>query len=84
MILLGAGAFTAIPLLGYIEAARRLPMVALGLLFYINPSVQLLVAVLWFDEPLHTGQVQAFTLVWAGVTLYLAQLLRRKWRGKAA
>ncbi len=83
-ILLGAGAFTAIPLLGYIEAARRLPMVALGLLFYINPSVQLLVAVLWLHEPLHAGQVEAFTLVWAGVMLYLAQLLRLKWRGRAA
>ena len=77
-ILLGAGAFTAIPLLGYIEAARRLPMIALGLLFYINPTVQLLVAVFAFGEPLQPAAVWSFSLVWAGVVLYLAQTLRRR------
>ena len=82
-ILLGAGAFTAIPLLGYIEAARRLPMIALGLLFYINPTVQLLVAVFGFGEPLQPAAVWSFSLVWAGVVLYLAQTLRRRRFGPA-
>jgi chloramphenicol-sensitive protein RarD len=79
-ILLGAGAFTAIPLLGYIEAARRLPMIALGLLFYINPTVQLLVAVFAFGEPLQPAAVWSFSLVWTGVVLYLAQTLLRRRR----
>jgi chloramphenicol-sensitive protein RarD len=80
VILLGAGAFTAIPLLGYIEAARRLPMIALGLLFYINPTVQLLVAVFAFGEPLQPAAVWSFSLVWTGVVLYLAQTLLRRRR----
>lgn len=81
--LLFAGAFTAIPLLGYIEAARRLPMIALGLLFYINPTVQLLVAVFAFGEPLRPAAVWSFALVWTGVMLYLAQTLRRRRSGLA-
>ena len=82
--LLFAGAFTAIPLLGYIEAARRLPMIALGLLFYVNPTVQLLVAVFAYGEPLQSVAVWSFSLVWTGVLLYLAPMVLRPRRRPGA
>lgn len=75
-----AGVVTALPLMAYVSAARSLPLVTLGLLFYVNPSVQLLVAVCWFGEPLHVADAWSFSLVWIGVLLYLARLLYERRR----
>ena len=80
LLLLATGAFTAIPLIAFVSAARRLALGTLGVLFYINPACQFLLAVFWFGEPVHPSDVIAFALVWAGVLLYLialAQQLRR-------
>ncbi|NCF20337.1 MAG: EamA family transporter RarD, partial [Haliea sp.] len=41
LFLLGAGAYTAIPLICYVAASRMLPLTALGLVFYIGPTSQL-------------------------------------------
>jgi len=81
-LLLLSGAFTALPLILYVVAAQRLSMVTLGLLFYLNPSCQLLLAVCWFGEPLYAGQAWTFVLVWIGVLLYLAQMGRDRWRAR--
>jgi chloramphenicol-sensitive protein RarD len=77
LFLLGAGAFTAIPLMAYVAASRLLPLTALGLVFYIGPSTQLLVALLVFEEPFDTVQLVAFGLVWLGLALVTADSLRR-------
>ena len=89
MVLLGAGAFTAIPLISYVAAGRLLPLSALGLVFYIGPTTQLLVAVYAFEEPFTGVQAAAFGLVWIGlaiVTLDNARRLRqsRRLRARAA
>ena len=77
LVLLGAGAFTAIPLLTYVAASRLLPLTALGLVFYIGPTAQLLVAVLVFKEPFSALQLVAFGLVWAGLAIVTLDNLRR-------
>jgi chloramphenicol-sensitive protein RarD len=84
LLLVLSGAFTAFPLIAYVSAARRLPLATLGLLFYLNPSCQLLVAVCWFGEPLHAAEAWTFALVWIGVLLYLGQLLNDRMRGRSA
>jgi chloramphenicol-sensitive protein RarD len=73
-LLLGAGAFTAVPLIAYVAAARRLTLVTLGFLFYVNPGCQLLLAHFWFGEAVDGGRLLAFGLVWTGLAIYLAQL----------
>lgn len=77
LVLLGAGAFTAIPLLTYVAASRLLPLTALGLVFYIGPTAQLLVAVLVFGEPFSLVQLAAFGLVWIGLIIVTLDNLRR-------
>jgi chloramphenicol-sensitive protein RarD len=77
LFLLGAGAYTAIPLLCYVAASRLLPLTALGLVFYIGPTSQLLVAVLFFGEPFSMIQLLAFSLVWIGLILMTLDNLRR-------
>ena len=77
LVLLGAGAFTAIPLMCYVAASRLLPLTALGLVFYIGPTAQLLVAALIFGEPFSLVQLAAFALVWTGLVLMTLDNLRR-------
>ena len=77
LFLFGAGAYTAIPLLCYVAASRLLPLTALGLVFYIGPTSQLLVAVLFFGEPFSMIQLLAFSLVWIGLILMTLDNLRR-------
>lgn len=84
VLLVFSGAFTAFPLIAYVSAARSLPLATLGVLFYLNPSCQLLVAVCWFGEPLHAAEAWTFALVWTGVLLYLGQLLNDRMRGRRA
>ena len=77
LFLLGAGVFTAVPLMNYVAASRLLPLTALGLVFYIGPTAQLLVAVLIFGEPFHSVQLIAFALVWVGLGVVTIDSLRR-------
>jgi chloramphenicol-sensitive protein RarD len=65
-----AGALTAAPLLMFAAAARRMPYSTLGLLQYIAPSLQFLLAVLAFGEPLRPVHLVTFALIWSGCALF--------------
>lgn len=75
--LLASGAYTAIPLMAYVASSRLLPLTALGLVFYIGPSVQLLMAVWVLGEPFDKIQLAAFSLVWIGLLLVSVDTVRR-------
>jgi chloramphenicol-sensitive protein RarD len=66
-----------VPLMAYVAASRMLPLTALGLVFYIGPTTQLLVAVWVFDEPFDTIQLIAFGLVWVGLIIVTVSNMRR-------
>jgi len=65
-----SGIVTAVPLLCFTGAARRLPLSTLGFFQYISPTCQLLIAVLVFGEPLSGIRAAAFGLVWAAVLVF--------------
>lgn len=67
LFLLCAGAFTAAPLLTYVAATRVLPLSTIGLLTYVGPSIQLIVAIFVLMEPVTSVTVLTFGLVWIGV-----------------
>lgn len=71
-----AGVVTALPLLLFAAAARRLPLATLGLLQYIAPSLQFAEAVLIFGEPVRSAHIVTFTLIWAGCALYAFDSIR--------
>nr|WP_184046589.1 EamA family transporter RarD [Roseospira visakhapatnamensis] len=78
-----AGPATALPLLLFAMGARRLPLGTLGMLQYINPTLQFGMAVLIFDEPFTVIHTATFALVWAGVALYAIDPARlRRWAGR--
>lgn len=70
LLLIAAGAVTAVPLLMFAAAARRLRYTTMGLLQYIAPTLQFLEAVLLFGEPLRAIELAAFALIWSGCALY--------------
>jgi chloramphenicol-sensitive protein RarD len=76
LLLAFAGVATAFPLLLFAAAARRLPLVTIGLLQYLAPSVQLLIAVLVFGEQVAPVDWIAFPLIWAGCVIYAYDAVR--------
>ena len=69
-LLVGAGAITLAPLFLFNAAARRLPLSTLGFYQYLSPSIQLLMAVLWFGEPFTRMHGMSFGLIWAALGVY--------------
>lgn len=80
-LLATTGAVTALPLLAFAGAANRIPLATLGLLQYIAPTVQFLLGVFVFDEPMPTVRWIGFALVWLALMILtidsLAALRRR-------
>jgi chloramphenicol-sensitive protein RarD len=77
-----SGPITAIPLLLFAAAARRLPLSLLGLMQYVVPTMQLLLGVWLYHEPFGPGRLIGFGLIWGGLALYSAEGAARSWRGR--
>ena len=77
------GIVTAVPLLLFAAAARRLRYSTLGLLQYIAPTIQFLLAVLVYGEHLTTAHLICFALIWTGLAIYAVDGLRRAPRRRA-
>jgi chloramphenicol-sensitive protein RarD len=69
-LLIASGVITALPLLAFAGAARRLRLTTLGFLMYLNPSIQFFIALLVFHEPLSRIQLGTFLLIWVALALY--------------
>lgn len=63
------GIVTAVPLLLFASAARRIPLSTLGLLQYLTPTGQLLCGVLLLGEPLPPTRLAGFALVWMALVI---------------
>jgi chloramphenicol-sensitive protein RarD len=70
LLLLSSGIVTAIPLLLFAGAARRLRLSTIGFLMYINPTLQFALALLVFNEPLSEAKLLSFGLIWVALGLY--------------
>lgn len=78
-----SGVVTAVPLLCFGAAARRLPLSVLGFLQYLAPTLQFLLAVFAFGEPFRPEQRIAFPLIWSALLVVTVDglLARRGLRG---
>lgn len=70
LLLMFAGVITAVPLVLFLEAVRRLRLSTVGLMQYLAPTLQFLLAVLVFREPFGTAQLLTFACIWAALALY--------------
>jgi chloramphenicol-sensitive protein RarD len=77
ILLVMAGAVTALPLLLFVGAARRIRLSTLGVLQYIVPTGHFLIAVYVFGEPISHARLATFVCIWIALLIYSLQALRR-------
>ena len=82
--LIGFAFFTGFPLMLFSFGSRRLPLLTVGLVTYVNPTMQFLVAILYFREPITWPHMVAFPLIWLGLALHTWDAFRQERSRKAA
>ncbi len=78
LLLLAAGPFTALPLLWFASAVRRLRLATVGLLQYISPTIQFTLAVTVYREPFDAKRMLAFALIWVAIAIYSADNFHKR------
>lgn len=73
VLMIGAGAVTAIPLMLFSSAAQRIPLSMVGILQYITPTAQFLLGVFVYNEPFTQIQLVGFSLVWLALILFTVE-----------
>jgi chloramphenicol-sensitive protein RarD len=77
LLVLSTGVVTALPLLLFSSAARRLPLSTVGFLQYVAPTIQLVLATVVYGEPFAHDQLIAFAAIWLGLAAFSVDLMRR-------
>lgn len=75
-LLMAAGIVSTVPLLCFTAAARRLAYSTVGMLQFIAPTLQFLLAVAIYDEPFTRAHAIAFGCIWTALALYLGAMIR--------
>lgn len=70
LMLIGGGFLTAVPLMLFSYATRRVSMATVGLIQYINPTLQFSVAALIFAEPVTRYHGVSLTLIWIAIAIF--------------
>lgn len=83
-LLVLAGVLTALPLLLFAAAAQRLPMVTMGLLFYLTPVMQLTWGIVVGGEPMPPARWLGFALIWVALAVFTVDSVVRTRRRRAA
>jgi chloramphenicol-sensitive protein RarD len=84
LLLISGGAVTAVPLLLFAGAAAAAPLSQLGVLFYLNPTMQFLIGVFVAHEHLSTGRLVGFALVWVALVAFTADSITNHRRRQIA
>ncbi len=77
------GPVTAIPLLLFGAAAQRLPLVTIGLLQYLTPSMQMIWGLVVGNEPMSAMRWAGFGLIWLALVVFSANTLSRTYRARS-
>lgn len=79
-LMLASGPVTALPLLLFAAGVRRIPLSLVGMLQYINPTLQITIGVMVYGEPFTRIQLVGFGLVWTALALFAIEgYVSRRW-----
>jgi len=84
LLLIAAGAVTAVPLLAFAAAAQRIPLSTVGLLQYLAPSLQFVLGVAVYGEPVVADQMIGFGFVWLALAVFTVDNYRTSRRAEIA
>ena len=83
-LLIATGVFSTIPLLCFTAAARRLPYATVGMLQFVAPTLQFVLAVALYGEPFTRAHAIAFGAIWTALALYVVALVGQRRRAALA
>ena len=69
-LLIGAGVITSLPLLWFVNAAKRLRYATMGFFQYIAPSLNLVLGIFLYNEPFTPAHIITFSLIWSGLAIF--------------
>jgi chloramphenicol-sensitive protein RarD len=78
LLIAGSGIITAVPLLLFAIAARRMDYSMLGFFQFVSPGIVFLLGLFVFHEPLRSVQLASFIVIWCAVALFVWDLLARR------
>lgn len=84
LLLVFSGPLTAIPLILLSYASKRISLATLGLVQYLNPTLQFFCAVVLFGEPFTRWHGIAFSLIWIALAIYSITALRQERASRSA
>lgn len=71
-----SGVVTAVPLIAYAAAARRLKLSTLGLMQFVTPTMAFLLGTLVYGEPFGPAKLLCFAAIWTALALYARETVR--------
>ncbi|MEJ6670438.1 MAG: EamA family transporter RarD [Pseudomonadales bacterium] len=86
LLLVLGGVVTSLPLLFFASAVTRLSLTTVGIFQYLAPSLTLLLAVFYFEEPFNSVQFATFFCVWVSIVIFTTESLgyhRKQYRDHA-
>ncbi|TQF73734.1 EamA family transporter RarD [Rhodococcus spelaei] len=84
VLLMAAGVVTAAPLLLFGAAAQRVPLVTLGIIQYLTPSLQMAWGVAVLHEDMPASRWLGFALIWLALVVFTGDAVRRVRRTRRA
>jgi len=76
LLLIFSGLITAVPLVLFSSATKFFSYATVGLVQYLNPSIQFVIAVYYFNEPFLLGHLVSFLLIWIALAFYSFDSIR--------
>jgi chloramphenicol-sensitive protein RarD len=80
VLLVTTGLVTAVPLICFGAAATRVSMTTIGLLQYVTPTVQFMIGVFFYGEPMPPMRWVGFAMVWVALIVFTAETLNHRRR----
>jgi chloramphenicol-sensitive protein RarD len=82
-LIIFSGVVTAVPLLLFAIAARRMDYSTLGFIQYLAPTIVFILGLTVFEQPLAPAKLASFVLIWIAVAIFVGDLWARKRRAAA-
>ena len=76
-LLIGAGVITSLPLLWFVNAAKRLRYTTMGVFQYLSPSLNLVLGIFLYSEPFTQAHIITFSLIWSGLAIFSINIFNK-------
>ena len=76
LLLASTGVVTAVPLIAFAAAAKRLPLTVIGMVQYVGPSIQFFLAVFVLKDHIGAEKWLGLSIIWVALVIFTADAVR--------